>query len=89
MTAKQRSAPTFAGRLRELREAAGHQTVYALAQATGLDEIHLRRLERGERQDPSFGMVLRICAAMRVSLAAFDGVAPPPKKKGRKKKGVA
>ncbi len=59
----------FAGRLRELREAAG-LTQLQLAEQAGLTEQGLGQIERGRRQ-PTWETVCRLAAALGVSCEAF------------------
>src|SRR5262245_38633744 len=77
----------FAGRLRELRQAAG-LTQQQLANRAGLKLGGVRNLEQG-RTYPEWPSVLALCAAMGVSCEAFQqppverespGRGRPPKK---------
>ena len=68
-------AGTFAGRLRELREAAG-LSQYELARRTGLSKQTLSVLEKGGR-DPSWTTVRLLAHALGVAVTAFE-VGPLP-----------
>lgn len=79
----------FAGRLRELRTAAG-LSQKQLADKTGMVTDFISRLERGERS-PSWETVLALCAALGVECTAFT-VAPkdePAPQRGRPRKASA
>jgi transcriptional regulator with XRE-family HTH domain len=60
----------FAGRLRELREAAGLGRKELAARAGMRSEAGVRNLEQGVRS-PSWETVLRLAAALRVDVGAF------------------
>jgi transcriptional regulator with XRE-family HTH domain len=83
----------FAGRLVELREAAGI-TKYELARRAGMTRQALSLLERGERE-PNWVTVQRLAAALGVSCEAFadpSALAPPPelpRPRGRPRKAVS
>ena len=49
--------------LREMRLKAG-KSKYSLSAFTGLDPTYLRRLETGQRLNPSFDTVIKICVAL-------------------------
>jgi putative transcriptional regulator len=77
--------PTFAERLKELREKAG-LTQAALAQATGLSLGVVRDYEQG-RKEPALRSAFKLAEALGVSVEEFrpDDVQPAPKKaKGKK-----
>jgi transcriptional regulator with XRE-family HTH domain len=59
----------FAGRLRELREAAGF-TQQQLAEKAGLTREGVAQLET-ERREPSWRTVVSLCQALGVSCEAF------------------
>ena len=61
--------PTFAERLRELREKAG-LTQQQLAEASGLPVGSLRNYEQGQRE-PYWQVVFKLAAALGVSCEAF------------------
>ena len=63
------NAEWFAGRLRELREAAG-LTQQQLADRSGTGWRTIAHLEGGDRQ-PSWGTVLALCQALGVTCEAF------------------
>jgi transcriptional regulator with XRE-family HTH domain len=79
----------FAGRLRELREAAG-LTQGELAERAGLTRVGVAQLEVGRRK-PAWETVLALCDALGVECGAFtqapaDRPAPGP---GRPRKAAA
>jgi len=77
----------FAGRLKELREAAG-LSQKALAERAGVSQQGIAHWEQGER-DPSWPAVIALAAALGVSVEAFlekPGEAPP-RGRGRPPKG--
>lgn len=78
----------FAGRLKELREAAG-MTQGELANKAGLTLDGLGQLERGRRQ-PSWETVCRLADALGVSTEAFraepSAEGAEPRKAGRPRK---
>jgi transcriptional regulator with XRE-family HTH domain len=79
----------FAGRLAELRTAAG-LTQQQLADKAGLHRVQIARLETGQ-QGASWETVLALCKALGVSCEAFR-VAPadvPKKGPGRPRKAAA
>lgn len=61
---------TFAGRLRELREAA-ELSQYALARRSGVSKQMLSKLELGERE-PSWVTVQKLAAALGVDCTEFN-----------------
>jgi transcriptional regulator with XRE-family HTH domain len=61
--------PTFAERLRELRERAG-LTQAQLAEASGLPIGSIRNYEQGQRE-PYWNVVFQLAAALGVSCEAF------------------
>lgn len=65
--------PSFAARLRELREASG-LTPAALAQKAGMSRPVYHRIEAGQRL-PSWASLRAIRNALGCSLAAFDDCA--------------
>jgi transcriptional regulator with XRE-family HTH domain len=77
--------PSFGGRLRELREAAG-LTQQALADLAGMHRQGVNKLEMGERE-PTWASVKALCRALGVRCTAFEDEAPPPAKKGGKGRG--
>ena len=83
---------TFAGRLRELREAAG-LTTYALAKRCGLTKQALYRLEEGSNE-PTWQTVQRLASALGVDCTAFSDPtlqppeAEPSRPRGRPTKGA-
>jgi transcriptional regulator with XRE-family HTH domain len=73
-------AEWFAGRLRELRAAAG-LTQRELAERAGVSQRGLAQWEIGRRQ-PAWGSVLALAQALGVDCTAFarpPGKLPPPK----------
>jgi transcriptional regulator with XRE-family HTH domain len=78
--------PTFAERLRELREAAG-LTQSGLAEVSGLPLGSIRNYEQGQRE-PYWQVVFRLAKAVGVSCEAFaecvDGATSPPPTKRRR-----
>jgi transcriptional regulator with XRE-family HTH domain len=62
-------AKWFAGRLKELREAAG-LTQKELADLAGMSKDGISHLEQG-RREPSWASVLAISGALQVSVEAF------------------
>ena len=68
--------PTFAERLKALREAAGMNQA-ALAKASGVSFQAISKFERGDRE-PSWGIVRKLARALSVSLGDFDDAAPLP-----------
>lgn len=70
----------FAGRLKELREAA-RLSQAALAERAGLYVFSVAKLEQGVRE-PAWSTVLALANALGVSVAAF--VARPAKSRKRK-----
>jgi transcriptional regulator with XRE-family HTH domain len=79
-------AAWFAGRLRELREAAG-LTQEQLAVRAGVKREAVARWERGARE-PAWGNVLALAQALGVSCQAFttEPAAKPPGTPGRPRK---
>ncbi len=79
----------FAGRLRELREAAG-LTQQQLADAAGLKLAGVRNLEQG-RTYPEWPSVLALCQALGVGCDAFttEPARQPPPGRGRPPKATA
>jgi transcriptional regulator with XRE-family HTH domain len=77
------SAEHFAGRLRELREAAG-LTQPQLAERAGLSKAGVADLEQG-RREPSWKTVLALAAALNVDSTAFtqEPAERPPAGRGR------
>lgn len=73
----------FAGRLRELREAAGLSRAQ-LAGKAGLSAGGVRDLEQGVRR-PSLDTFIKLCGALGVRCDAFDAEPKPraPSKGGR------
>jgi transcriptional regulator with XRE-family HTH domain len=61
--------PTFAEKLRELRERAG-LTQSQLAQASGVPLGSIRNYEQGQRE-PYWSVAFRLAAALGVSVEAF------------------
>ena len=55
--------PPFAILFKGLREK-GDKSRYAIARFTGLDEAYLKRLESGERRNPSRETVIKIALAL-------------------------
>jgi transcriptional regulator with XRE-family HTH domain len=78
--------PTFAIRLKELREKAG-LTQAALAQATGLSLGVIRDYEQG-RKEPALRSAFKLAEALGVSVEEFraDDQPAAPKKSTRRKK---
>jgi transcriptional regulator with XRE-family HTH domain len=62
-------AEWFAGRLKELREAAGW-TQQELARRAGMTREGIAQLETG-RREPGWGSVVRLCQALGVGADAF------------------
>jgi len=81
-------AEHFAGRLRELREAAGW-TQQELAERAGLTRDGIAQLERGRRQ-PVWETVIALCGALDVSSEEFRKKPGelPPLRPGRPRKGI-
>jgi transcriptional regulator with XRE-family HTH domain len=75
--------PTFAERLRELREGAG-LTQAGLAAASGLPLGSIRNYEQGQRE-PYWQVVFRLAAALKVGPEAFSACVESARKKGGKK----
>jgi transcriptional regulator with XRE-family HTH domain len=71
----------FAGRLRELREAAG-LTQQQLADAAGLKLAGIRNLEQG-RTFPEWPSVLSLCTALGVGCESFTTPPTAREKPGR------
>lgn len=67
---KPKPPPTFAARLRSLREAAGLNR-NQLAIAAGLDPAFVYQIEDGKKQ-PSLETARKLAAALGKSLAEFD-----------------
>src|SRR5262245_48627776 len=83
-------ADWFAGRLRELREAAG-LTQQELANRSGLTRDGVAQLESG-RRSPAWATVLTVCQALGVDPTAFlepPVSAPAPRSPGRPRKAPA
>jgi len=59
--------PTFADRLRTLRESAGLSR-YALARASGVPYQYLGRLERGENAAPGYALAAQLADALGAAL---------------------
>jgi transcriptional regulator with XRE-family HTH domain len=84
---------SFAGRLRELREAAG-LTTYALAKRCGLTKQALYRLENGS-SEPTWQTVQLLAVALGVDCRSFvdPTITPPPEEpaapRGRPRKAAA
>ena len=81
------NAEWFAGRLRELREAAGLSREELAKRAGMKSPAGIRNLEQGIRQ-PAWATVIALCQALGVSCDAFlqpPGELPPPKS-GRPRK---
>lgn len=78
------SRPTFASRLRKLRECRDLLPAQ-LAEAAGVTRGTYSNLEAGKRE-PSFHMLLAIARSLGVSLAEFDNCVAEPKAKPRKRK---
>jgi transcriptional regulator with XRE-family HTH domain len=80
------NAAWFAGRLRELRDAAG-LTQQQLADKAGLAVGVIRKLERREHR-PTWETVLTLCQALGVTCEAFtqEPAERPPATPGRPKK---
>ena len=78
----------FAGRLKQLREAAG-LTQKELADRAGLTTDGIARLERSDRK-PTWETVLALCQALGVSCEEFarEPAERPPRGRGRPPKGV-
>jgi putative transcriptional regulator len=81
--------PTFAEKLKQLRESAG-LTQAGLAQKTGLSLGVVRDYEQG-RKEPAMRSAFKLAEALGVSCEAFKDCiaeeAPAPKKPTRKRKG--
>jgi DNA-binding XRE family transcriptional regulator len=84
--AEMASAGWFAGRLRELREAAGW-TQEQLAERVGVKREAIARWEAGKRE-PGWSNVLALCEALACSCEAFTRppAGRPPAGPGRPKK---
>jgi transcriptional regulator with XRE-family HTH domain len=83
------NAGWFAGRLRELREAAG-LTQQQLAEKAGLTREGVAQLETG-RREPAWRTVVSLCRALGTSCEAFlqEPSAQPGVKPGRPRKAAA
>lgn len=77
------SSGYFAGRLRELRTAAG-LTQKVLSERSGIPEVTIRQLEAG-RREPVFDTLVKIAQGLGVSLSAFDPPPEEPPKRNRRK----
>jgi transcriptional regulator with XRE-family HTH domain len=75
----------FAGRLRELRKAAG-LTQGELAERAGMHRHGITKLELGERQHPSWDTVQALARALGVSTEAFVVKEKPAAPRGRPRK---
>ncbi len=79
--------PTFAERLRELRERAG-LTQAQLAEASGLPIGSIRNYEQGQRE-PYWNVVFQLAGALGVSCEAFSvctgATKPAAEKKPRRR----
>jgi transcriptional regulator with XRE-family HTH domain len=64
-TTKRTTPPTFAAKLREIRESRG-MTLRGLARSSGIDVGALSKIETGIRQAPALESLLRITAALGV-----------------------
>ncbi|MBY0512555.1 MAG: helix-turn-helix domain-containing protein [Gemmataceae bacterium] len=64
------TGPTFAERLRELREASG-LSQYALAKRSGVTKQAISLLERGDNE-PSWVSVRKLARGLGVSVSEFD-----------------
>jgi transcriptional regulator with XRE-family HTH domain len=62
---KRTTPPTFAAKVREIRESRG-MTLRALARSSGIDVGALSKIETGIRQAPALESLLRITAALGV-----------------------
>jgi transcriptional regulator with XRE-family HTH domain len=82
-------AEWFAGRLRELREAAG-LTQQQLAERAGMAWRTITHLEGGDRK-PSWETVLALCQALSVEVGEFakEPTAQYEPRRGRPPKGIA
>ena len=69
------ATPTFADRLRELREAAG-LSQYQLAKDSGVAAQSISKYELGDTE-PTYGTLKKLARALGVSLSAFDVVPAP------------
>ena len=74
LTPGSNDAIAFGSRLRHARTRAG-STLEEIASAAGMTSSHLSRIERGEKL-PSMGAMLRLAAALAVSLADLVGGTP-------------
>jgi transcriptional regulator with XRE-family HTH domain len=72
--------PTFGGRLKELRQAAGW-TQYELGVRSGVQPNTIARLEQG-KAGPTWATVRALANALGISVAAFEE--PPAKRRRRK-----
>src|SRR5438874_2443105 len=86
MEGAEMSAEWFAGRLKELREAAG-LTQAQLAEKAGMNRFGVAQLEQGRHQ-PSWESVLALARALGVSCDAFAEEPKPtaPARRGRPRK---
>src|SRR5262245_6762106 len=75
--------PTFAERLRQLREAAGF-TQAALAEKSGLPLGSVRNYEQGQRE-PYWAGFLKLCKALGAPPESFAACASKDQNKGRAK----
>ena len=73
--------PTFAEKLRELRESAGW-TQAELARQSGISQKGISQLEQGVN-GPMFDTVVSLSAALGVEITAFVGTTSGPPKRTR------
>src|ERR1700720_2401283 len=68
---KRTTLPTFAAKLREIRESRG-MTLRGLARSSGIDVGALSKIETGVRQAPALESVLRIASALGVQQGSAE-----------------
>lgn len=79
------ASPSFAARLRQLREEAGISQ-YELARRSGLTNQSISLLEKGDRE-PTWDTVRKLARGLGVSVAAFDVEDEPPPPAPRPRRG--
>ncbi len=72
--------PSLTLRLKEWRERRG-LSLRKLAEASGVHYVSLVRIESG-RLDPRLSTLLKLCKALKISIAKLVGTDKPPKKGG-------
>jgi len=67
-----REVNQFQRRLKELRIKKGY-TQKALGDRTGIDGAYISKLENGEKENPSYKILLRLCRALDCSFNELTG----------------